>query len=254
MKHKHYFLAFMLTMVVILGAGIIKSGADREIPNSDRAKEVSRAPQNSPVINDNWELERRDFVHYAKPAQSGKKQPNTACYKLLGIKWPTLPIAYTINPTNNQGIDANMITSALFNSAETWDAANSKELFNNSYTTDINAKYGVQDYKNVVVFGDYPNNSAIAVTSIWSSKRTKQIIETDMIFNTRFQWGNASIDSTKMDIQNIATHEFGHVAGLDDLYTDSCTEITMFGYSNNGETKKQTLEAADIQGLNSIYR
>ena len=41
-----------------------------------------------------------------------------------------------------------------------------------------------------------------------------------------------------MDVLNIATHEIGHAAGMGDLYTTSAQEETMFGYSNEGETKR----------------
>ena len=57
-----------------------------------------------------------------------------------------------------------------------------------------------------------------------------------------------------MDLQNIATHEFGHGAGLDDLYEDSCSEETMYGYAENGETKKRTLGSGDIAGIVELYK
>ena len=74
-----------------------------------------------------------------------------------------------------------------------------------------------------------------------------------MLFNTRFDWRKASLDPTKMDLQNIATHEFGHSVGLGDLYSSTCSEVTMYGYSTEGETKKQTLEEPDITGLQVLY-
>ena len=42
-------------MISVVSASMI-------IPASDVAKEKSKAPQNSPVISDNWELERVDFA------------------------------------------------------------------------------------------------------------------------------------------------------------------------------------------------
>ena len=55
-----------------------------------------------------------------------------------------------------------------------------------------------------------------------------------------------------MDYQNIATHEFGHSLGLGHP-GDSCTEETMYAYGSSGETKKRTLEAGDIAGVNELY-
>ena len=57
-----------------------------------------------------------------------------------------------------------------------------------------------------------------------------------------------------MDFENIATHELGHSVGLADLYESKCSEMTMYGYADYGETKKQTLEDGDIKGIKEIYR
>ena len=56
-----------------------------------------------------------------------------------------------------------------------------------------------------------------------------------------------------MDLQNIATHELGHAVGMDDIYTDSCSHVTMYGYSYEGDTEKRTLELPDIEGLLRMY-
>jgi len=55
------------------------------------------------------------------------------------------------------------------------------------------------------------------------------------------------------DIQNIATHEFGHAIGLDDLYDSLYRELTMYGYSSKGETIKCSLEEGDIAGAQELY-
>ena len=198
-----------------------------------------------------WDLERIDFIHYVKPTQPpAAKAPS--CYKLLGVKWTLLPVSYIINPTSS-GLTEGFVTSAIKTSAETWDAATVSELFNDAYTVDYTVKYGVQDYKNAIVFGDYPDNNVIAVTSIWYTRVGKKIVEFDQLYNTRFTWGDATINPTLMDLQNIATHELGHSAGLNDIYSSTCSEVTMYGYSSYGETKKRTLEQPDITGLQKIY-
>jgi hypothetical protein len=198
------------------------------------------------------DIARVDFVHHAKSGGGGK--PGTpACYALMGVKWTTLPVNYILNPTNPNGLTEEFVTSTLWTAAETWDGVTSKELFSDVYSIDYTAQYGVQDYKNSIVFGSYPDNNAIAVTSIWYSKRTKQIIEFDMIFNTLYAWGDASVNATMMDLQNIATHEFGHGAGLNDIYSTTCSAVTMYGYSNNGDIAKRTLEQPDVTGLQAMY-
>jgi hypothetical protein len=118
---------------------------------------------------------------------------------------------------------------------------------------DTTAQYGIYDHKNSLVFGDYvADNNIIAQTTTWYTLRGRQIVEYDITFETDFAWGDAISDQTKMDLQNIATHEIGHGIGLADLY-NSCTEETMYGYSGYGETKKRDLNSGDIVGLQRMY-
>lgn len=205
------------------------------------------------------DLEKIEFIHwkkdFAKPEAAKAPKP-PSCYKFLTptkIKWKVLPVNYEINPTNPQNIEENFITSTVFSSAETWDAATSKELMNDTYTIDYGAAYGVQNYENAVVFGNYPTAGVIAVTAVWYNPAAKAIVEFDVMFDTDWSWGDAATDATKMDLQNIATHELGHGVGLADVYESACSEATMYGYSNYGETKKRTLELPDITGLQKLY-
>lgn len=233
------------------------AAASMLIPASDNAKEHAKAPEKSPVIsvtdNGDWELDRVDFIHYAKPSSAAKPPKTDTCYKLMGVTWPSLPVSYAINPSNPDGLSEGFVTSAFAVSAEAWDAETSAELFNDAYTVDYSARYGIQDYQNSVAFGSYSDPNVIAVTSVWYTRRGKQIVEFDMLFNTGFSWGDASVDPSLMDFQNIATHELGHSVGLADLYTSSCTAVTMYGYSGEGETSKRTLEQPDVLGLQKMY-
>jgi len=238
-------IPILLITVLILS---LTATASMLIPASDKGKEKS------PVISENGAFERIDFIHYAKPDKPGKpsRPPKEAnCYKLLGIKWKTLPVDYTINPINS-GLEEGFVTSAILTAAETWDIVTSSNLFN-TFTTDYTAEYGVQNFENAIVFGDYPDSNVIGVTSIWFTRRGKQIVEFDMLFNTDFTWGDATIDPTLMDLENIATHELGHGIGLDDIYTSTCSAVTMYGYSGYGDVAKRTLEPADITGLQDMY-
>ncbi len=240
-------------LLILLIATISISSGAMIIPLNEKAKEKSKAPAKSPVINENWELERIDFIHYAKP-QRKTKGKREVCYKLLRAKWGNLPINYVINPLNSFGLDKDFITNAIFNAAETWDSATTNELFSDSFGLDENAKYGIQDFKNSIVFDEYPDENVIAITTIWYIPKRREIVEFDMLFNTKYKWGDATQDSSLMDLINIATHGFGHSVGLDDVYSDSCSEVTMYGYSSYGEVKKRTLEKADIEGLHKIYK
>jgi len=231
-------LGILIALTVLALSGVA-------IAISNQGAEKSKAP----------DLEKIEFIHWKKSfarPETAKGPKSPACYKLLGVKWKTSPVSYEINPTNTQGLTDNFITSAVSNSAETWDAATSQELMN-GYTVDNAVVYGVQDYKNAIVFGNYPTAGVIAVTTIWYNPATKAIVEFDMMFDTDYTWGNAIVDSTKMDLQNIATHELGHGVGLADIYSSTCSAVTMYGYSDYGEIQKRTLDTPDINGLRKLY-
>ncbi|MFH1427429.1 MAG: matrixin family metalloprotease [Patescibacteria group bacterium] len=250
-------ITYLLVGITILAfAGVVD--ANMQIPASEVAKQKAKAPEKSPVINENWEIDRVDFVHYARPEKSGKpnKPPKDAkCYKLLGVKWSNLPVNYVINPTNNDGLSSSTVMANISAAAETWDSFTSSELFNDNYQIDDSVIYGKRDNKNALSFGDYLDNQVIAVTSIWYNRRTKQIIEYDILFNNYYQWGDATDPGTPdvMDLRNIATHELGHAIGLNDIYDSACSQVTMYGYSIAGEVEKRTLAQPDINGLQLIY-
>lgn len=246
-------IMWSVILAIILLVLSVAATASMLIPANDNAKENARAPEKSPVIGENWDLERVDFIHYAQPAVLPRPPKTETCYKLLGVKWNTLPVNYIINPANNQALPEAFVTSALAASAETWDCATSAELFSDAYSIDYAGQYGVQNFQNVIAFGDYPDSNVIAVTSIWFTRVGKKIVEFDILFNTRFTWGDAAINSGVMDLENIATHELGHGTGLGDIYSSGCSAVTMYGYSGYGETQKRTLEQPDITGLQKMY-
>ena len=249
-----FILSILVVLILVLS---ITASASMLIPNNEKAKENGKAPENSPVIDETasgeWDLERVDFIHYAKPDNVGNPAKASSCYKLLGVKWKSLPVNYVINPSNPQNLSEAFVASAVSTSAETWDSATASELFNDAYTLNYSAQYGIQNFNNDIEFGDYPDSGVIGVTTIWYTRLGKQIVEFDMLLNTDFSWGDASANPLVMDLENIVTHELGHSAGLGDIYSSSCSTVTMYGYSTEGEISKRTLEQPDITGLQRMY-
>jgi hypothetical protein len=259
------------------------------LPVDEKAKEKGRA-DNSAVIEKADDhlvlttpgLEKVVFIHYKKgygrvcdydgicepelgenpscaDCKNGGGEPATLCYAFLGAKWKELPVEYVIDPDNPDGLSEEFVANAIYLGAEEWDAHTSAELFNDVYTIDYNSSWDddAPDGRNELLFGDYPQEGVIAVTIIWGYFRgrpsSRKIVEFDILFDIDFTWGDATLNSTVMDLQNIATHELGHGVGLDDLYETVCAEETMYGYSDYGETKKRDLNAGDITGIQELY-
>ncbi len=233
--------------LVFVSAQVAPSGVSISVPDIAVSK--------SPVLKllKPGTLEKVIFIHYTNDKIVSNANTPT-CYKLLGVKWKSLPLNYVINPE----VEA-IVPGAILAANETWDTATSKKLFNNSYSLDAAANWDSNspDGRNEYSMGNYPQSGVIAVTVVWSGvplgAKGRQIIEFDVMFDTDFIWGDATLNPAKMDLQNIAIHESGHGVGLGDIYTLSCSEVTMYGYSNYGETKKRTLEQPDIIGLQRMY-
>jgi hypothetical protein len=213
---------------------------------------------------DKGPLTKITFIHYkkdknqVKPEGRVKPSPLT-CYGYLakGAKWKTTE-DFFVNPTG-LGVDKNSVLQAMNAGVNEWEKYGGSAIFGNG-SVDAAAVYDdtQTDGKNVTVFGNYPDSRVIAITNVWGffggPPQTRELVEWDMLLNTYFPWGDAITNPGLMDIQNIATHELGHSAGMDDLYMTSCTLETMFGYSTEGETIKRSLNAGDIKGIQSLYQ
>ncbi|MCJ7740056.1 peptidase M10A and M12B matrixin and adamalysin [Candidatus Microgenomates bacterium] len=212
-------------------------------------------------LEDRGPLTKITFIHYkdekAKSPGASKDKGGSACYGYLanGAKWKSNE-SYFINP-NNLSLKSADVKNAIDAGVAEWENYGGN-IFGPG-ELDKNAPYdtSIPDGLNVAAFGAYPDTNVIAVTTVWGyfygPPRTRQIVEWDMLFNTGFQWG-VNGDATDMDVQNIATHELGHSAGISDLYTTNCNLETMYGYSTEGETIKRDLNKGDIAGITALYR
>ncbi len=206
------------------------------------------------------------FIHYADgrrrvdygarpPWAGGGKPKEPKCYDLMGIKWKEgLPLSYVVHPD----VEA-IVPGAIFSSVEQWDLYTSTELFrDNGQTLDSSASFDdYTDGKNEYSYGDYPEEGVIAVCRTWYTRRGRQIVEYDVMFDTDFSFTDCetvNCEATQqMDLQNIATHETGHGIGLGDVYDDACSEATMYGFSWYGDIGKRDLAQPDITGLQKLY-
>ena len=207
--------------------------------------------QNKKPDTDSLEIGKVSFVHYAKPTNKAKPpvDGDVDKYKLFprGLKW-TETVDYSVNYWGS-GLDGNGVMEALEASLEVWDDETNFELFATPLETSMGNAV-IFDGANLVFWDDL-NDGVIAMNTFWYYKESGEIVESDVVFNTDYAW-SLSGEETKMDLQNIATHEFGH-NGLADLYNPRTSELTMYGYSSEGETKKQTLGTGDISGIQELY-
>lgn len=263
----------VLFIVMLLAVSLVS--AAMLIPRSEKSNPNENAPDTPPG------LEKIVFIHYKKgfvkpgticgdgvcdPGENVNKCPadcggsgeeESTCYTFLGkgVMWKDLPQDIVIHPALELAV-----AGAIQKGAEEWDTHTTTNLFD-SYSIDPSATWDdtvtETDGRNEMVFGDYPQDGVIAVAITWGyftgKPSTRRIVEFDILFDTDFTWGDADVNPTVMDLQNIATHEIGHGLGLGDLYNAECSEETMYGYSGEGDIEKRDLNTGDIAGIQALY-
>jgi len=202
---------------------------------------VCAAESSTHLMTVEWYGDGRVTVNAIPSGDNSMTNPD---YKLLPFHWYTTA-KYWINPSES-GLSGDVVAN-ITSSADTWDKETSAAVFSYQNTTTRSA--GTYDSYNVVAWGSY-SAGVIAVTYIWYSG--SHIVETDTRLNTHYVWSLLG-ETGKMDVQDIMTHEFGHWAGLNDLYADKDYWLTMYGYADFGETYKRDLGLGDINGLRAVY-
>lgn len=121
----------------------------------------------------------------------------------------------------------------------TWNAQTSPFYFNVGYAG------------HRITVANSGDTGTLALTT-YSYDGNNHLTDSDTVFNSYYTWSTSG-EAGKYDVQNVMTHEFGHWLVLNDLYGGGDTEKTMYGYVSTGETKKRSLDADDINGINYIY-
>ena len=205
-------------------------------------------------------------VHYAKPPWAEKPDEedlpkDNNAYELLGMSWDLTKypggIPYIIDPDYGPVGCVEQVELGY----EAWDDVLTDELYAGIVVdASVGPSVDSPDFINTVSWRKVVPPRVIAVTFIWYYPETGEMVDCDVVFNTKKAWG---IDfdgegggftlTDAFDVRNIATHEAGHVSGLADLYDKPFSELTMYGYSSEGETKKISLQNGDVLGLEAIY-
>ena len=216
-----------------------------------------------------------DRGHEAKPSGAGGPRGGGSSgftYLAAGMKWKSNE-AYVVDPAvvHSDGvIDATYVRGVVHDAIAQWeDAANgtlgdgiSTDVMGDETTGTVDAA-GIgasTNDVNEVCFAPIADSGVIAVTYVWGyysgPTKFREIIEWDQIYDDDgdWTWGDCATSgsTTDMDFADIATHEIGHAFGMGHSGA-SYPEETMYAYASEGETKKRTLNAGDIAGIDGLY-
>ena len=235
--YRRYAMMILTVAALVFSTSIMSFGLPLQA--ADQAEQNAQVPVK--VINISDHLTQVVITHYVKPSNPPKPGGDTGGYKLAGW-YLSGPITFTLDQsiTTEYGED-------FASASQQWDIRTTKSLFNP--TASGHNSSVLNDETNSVFFADL-NAGVIAVTYVWYDPQSDILLGSDMVFNKYFEWGSST---TEMNFLNIATHELGHVCGLSDLYGKKFYDMTMYGYSWEGDTSKIDLATGDINGLLKLY-
>lgn len=98
---------------------------------------------------------------------------------------------------------------------------------------------------------------AIAVTRNYyvsgASSRTGMILDSDILINAQNYNFSTDNRANTHDMQNIITHETGHILGLGHEISPEDSDATMYAYASPNEFNKVNLHANDLEGIRAAY-
>lgn len=176
------------------------------------------------------------------------------------IRWHESCFQYSIHEDGVPGIDIAGLRDTIRASFDAWENVDCTYFYFEE-TEDASCDHigYVEDTGNInlLVFRESGwavdrdhDPSAIALTTTSWDDLSGRLLDADIEFNAEnFPFGiDGSAD--KADIQNTATHEIGHMLGLDH---SNVAGSTMSPTAGTGETTKSTLADDDIEGLCTLY-
>lgn len=173
-------------------------------------------------------------------------------YTTSGAKWNTNQVVYYVDPTNLD-ISSSAALGAIRQGADAW-GTQSKANISLIYGGPISGGVLANDGKNEVFFRNATSTdgaSVIATTYTWWDS-TGKMTDGDMVFwdaSQKFFTGTSGC-SGGVYIEDVATHEFGHMLGLNH---STATDATMYPSVTQCAQTGRTLASDDIAGIQSLY-
>ncbi len=135
--------------------------------------------------------------------------------QVVPVRWAAGPIRYFVTERDIAGVSAQAFADAVGRAAATWDALPalpvtfSAQGFTRSQPLET-------DGRSTIGFLDRPDQERVlGATTFLLDSATGTLLESDVYFNSRFQWSTAAGgEAGRNDLESVAVHELGHMLGL----------------------------------------
>lgn len=186
----------------------------------------------------------------------------------ITLKWAQTPVRYFVSARSAvPGVSVADFEAAVGRAFATWQAVPTSSVAY-QYGGLTLARPGEDDGSSTLGFESRPElDRVLASTSFLVDRSTGALLESDIFFNTSFQWSTASAGETgRFDLESIALHEIGHFSGLGHSALGETelregggrrvlsAEAVMFPIAfAPGSITSRTLKADDIAGISDLY-
>ncbi len=172
---------------------------------------------------------------------------------LSGAKWKTFPVVYKIHEGGLPATGNRSEFVAVHAGFEAWEELEDSAI-TFSYEGTTETSVAALDYTNVISFQDDSfdfSSGVIAVTLTFYRRSVEEpaILDADILFNPNQIFSSDGAHGT-FDLQSIATHEIGHLLGLDHT---AIVSATMNPTAGLGVTFFRVLQTDDRIGCSVLY-
>lgn len=191
----------------------------------------------------------------------------TAGGRTVTLKWSAMPVTYYVTDHGVPGVVPADFRAALGRAFATWEAVPTASIVYR-FGGFTSALPGDDDGLNTLGFRSAPElDRVLASTSFLVDTTTGTLLESDIFFNSAFQWSvDAAGQAGRFDLESIALHEIGHMSGLGHSLLGEtelqpsggrrviAAEAVMFPIAyGSGNILARTPRADDVAGISDIY-